>query len=232
MRIALITLAVAALAFIGGIIWIFASKNGINFIPTQQSTSTIKISNETAALEILRSQWKTEDQIKTLEAKIDALSWKSNASVQSSGTVEWTGETTKIIPNSSTGTANIIPISAKFLSKIITKVNLTLEKNNGIFGIYVFDTNTEYSTYSDLKSNISIIASRTEYDTWLKNFQSLDKSVFTTNITKTFPFPSFYVNPAKPDNIVRIVMRVEAQTLLISIPKNKFNEFKTLMTKK
>lgn len=232
MRIALITLAVAALAFIGGIIWIFASKNGFNFLPTQQSTSTIKISNETAALEILRSQWKTEDQIKELEAKIDALSWKANTTIQSSGSAEWTGETTKIIPNNMTGTANIIPISAKFLSKIITKVNLTLEKNNGIFGIYVFDTNTEYSTYIDLKSNITIIASRTEYDTWLKNFQSLDKSVFTTNITKTFPFPSFYVNPAKPDNIVRIVMRVEAQTLLISIPKAKYNEFKTLMTKK
>lgn len=230
MRIALITLAVAALAFIGSIIWIFASKNGINFLPTQ-NTSTIKISNETAALEILRSQWKTEDHIKELEAKIDALSGKPNT-IQSSGTVDWTGETAKIIPNSATGTAIIIPISAKFLSKIIAKVNLTLDKNNGIYGLYTFDTNTEYSTYLDAKSNITIIASRTEYDTWLKNFQSLDKSIFTTNITKTFPFPSFYVNPPKPDNIIRIVMRVEAQTLLITIPKNKFSEFKTLMTKK
>jgi len=86
MRIALITLAVAALAFIGSIIWIFATKNGINFLPAQ-NTSTIKISNETAALEILRSQWKTEDHIKELEAKIDALSGKPNT-IQSSGTVD------------------------------------------------------------------------------------------------------------------------------------------------
>lgn len=75
MRIALITLAVASLAFIGSIIWIFAQKNGIDLIPNQNSSS-IKISNETQTLEILRSQWKTEDRIKELEAKIDILSGK------------------------------------------------------------------------------------------------------------------------------------------------------------
>jgi hypothetical protein len=75
--------------------------------------------------------------------------------------------------NTNSGTV-IIPISAKFLSKIITKVNLILGKNNGIFGLYVFDTNSEYSTYMDSRSGITIIASRTPYATWIKNFTTMD----------------------------------------------------------
>jgi hypothetical protein len=96
----------------------------------------------------------------------------------------------------------------------------------------MFDTNTEYSTYSDPKSGVVIIASRTPYATWLKNFRAIDPSSFTVNESKTFPFPSFYLNPPKSDNIIRIVMQVEAQTLLISLPKSRFAEFKTMMTKK
>jgi hypothetical protein len=76
MRIALITLALAALTFIGVIVWKFIPKNGIDMFPPKASVET-KISNETTSLEILRSQWKTEERIKTLEAKIDALSNKS-----------------------------------------------------------------------------------------------------------------------------------------------------------
>jgi hypothetical protein len=75
MRIALITLALAALAFIGSIIWIFTAKNGFEIIPPK-TTSETKISNESTSLEILKSQWKTEERIKILEAKIDALSGK------------------------------------------------------------------------------------------------------------------------------------------------------------
>ncbi len=134
--------------------------------------------------------------------------------------------------SNTTTSSTIIPISAKFLSKIITKVNLTLGKNSGIFGLYIFDTNTEYSTYTDAKTGINIITTRSSYTTWLKNFKAINTSIFTVNETQSFPFPSFYVNPPKNDNIVRIVMQVEAQTLLISIPKAKYAEFKTMMTKK
>jgi hypothetical protein len=229
MRIALITLAVAALAFIGSIIWIVVNKNGIEIIPKKTDTE-VKISNETTSLEILRSQWKTEERIKTLEAKIDALSGKTPGIIQNS-TLDNTGATLSNTTNTNSGNI-IIPISAKFLTKIISKVNLTLVKNTGIYGLFLFDTSTEYSTYTDTKLNITVIASRTPYDTWLKNFKALDTSTFTTNESKTFPFPSFYLNPPKPDNIIRIVMQVESQTLLISIPKNKFTEFKTMMTKK
>jgi hypothetical protein len=43
MRIALITLAVAALAFIGSIIWIFAQRNGIDLIPKDTKTTTVSL---------------------------------------------------------------------------------------------------------------------------------------------------------------------------------------------
>ncbi len=230
MRIALITLAVAALAFIGSIIWIFVNKNGIDFTPQKTSTE-VKISNETASLEILRSQWKTEERIKTLEAKIDALSEK-NPGIRESLSTDNTGNTLSNPTNNSNTGSTIIPISAKFLTKIISKVNLTLIKNTGIYGLYLFDTSIEYSTYTDSKLGIVVIASRTPYDTWLKNFRALDASTFTLNESKTFPFSSFYLNPPKPDNIIRIVMQVEAQTLLISLPKTRFTEFKNMMTKK
>lgn len=98
--------------------------------------------------------------------------------------------------------------------------------------MYIFDSGNEYSTYVDSKLGITIIASRTTYDTWLKNFQALDKNTYSTNEVKTFLFPSFYVNLIKPDNTIRLVMQVEAQTLLISLPKNKFTEFKAMMIKK
>lgn len=233
MRIALITLAVAALAFIGSIIWIFASKTDMNLLE-KKNTANIQISDDTASLEILRSQWKTEERIKALEAKIDALSNKNNGMtdiVVANSTS--TGATPSTESTKSTNTGNtIIPISAKFLTKIISKVSLTLTKNNGIFGLYIFDTNNEYSTYIDEKYGINIIASRTQYPIWLKNFQSLDKSVYTINETKSFVFPGFYVNSPKTDSTIRLVMQIEAQTLLISIPKAKFTEFKTMMTKK
>ena len=231
MRIALIILAVTALAFIGSIIWIFVNKNGIDIIP-QKSSTEVKISNETASLEILRSQWKTEERIKTLEAKIDALSGKTPGVIQNSST-DNTGTTLSNQTNTNSNTGNtIIPISAKFLTKIISKVNLTLIKNTGIYGLFLFDTSTEYSTYSDSKTGIIVIASRTPYDTWLKNFKALDTTTYSVNESKTFPFSSFYLNPPKPDNIIRIVMQVESQTLMISLPKNRFMEFKTMMTKK
>ena len=232
MRIALITLAVAALTFIGSIIWIVANKNGINFW-SFGTTSTVKISDETASVEILRSQWKMEDRIKTMEAKIDALSGKppTTETESNSSDTASSANSQKNTTTDATG-AVIIPISAKFLTKIITKVNLNLTKNNGIFGLYTFDRSTEYSTYADAKSGIVIIASRTPYVTWLKNFQAIDKTLYTTNEVKTFPFPTFYLNTLRPDSTVRLVMQVEAQTLLVSIPKSKFTEFKTLMTKK
>ena len=112
-------------------------------------------------------------------------------------------------------------------------MNLVLGKNTGIYGLSIFDANTIYSTYTDIKSGITIVATRTPYASWLANMRAIDKSLFGVNESKTFlPFTSFYLNPPKDDNIVRLVMQVETQTLLISIPKSRFGEFKTMMTKK
>jgi hypothetical protein len=226
MRIALITLAVAALAFIGSIIWIFAQKNGINLIPS--STNTIKVSSETTNLEILRSQWKTEDRIKELEAKIDRLSGNSPQDVSTGSSTLANTQTLTTTPV----TPPITPISAKFLGHIIQKVSLSLTGNtDGIYGTHAFDS-SEYSTYQDSKYGLTIIATRIPYVTWLKNWKSVDPTIYTVNETKSFPFTSFFINTTKPDNTVRIVMQVESQTLLISVEKKKFEEFKKLMNKK
>ena len=238
MRIALITLAVAALAFIGSIIWIFAQKNTITSIiqekPTQE-TLDLKVSSDAATLEILKSQWKTQDRIEALEAKIDALT-KNNPDIVTTTSqltqITATGKTTGTGTITSSLTGTIIPISAKFLTKVIQKMSLTLDKNNGIYGLMVFDASSEYSTYIDAKNGITIIATRTPYSVWVKNCKALDPSIYTINEQKAFSFPSFYVNSPKTDTNVRFVMSIESQTLLITLPKGRWNEFKTLMNKK
>ena len=78
---------------------------------------------------------------------------------------------------------------------------------------------------------MTVVASLLPYQTFLKNFQALDSNVYTVNTETHFPFDSFYVNPKTSDTLVRIVMKVEAQTLLITIPKSKFNTFKELILK-
>jgi hypothetical protein len=227
MRIALITLAVAALAFVGSIIWIFAQKNGINLIPT--NAGSIKISSEATNLEILRSQWKTEDRIKELEAKIDRLSGTQTQDISTGSIVSGN---TPTLQSSNPPTPPITPISAKFLWHIIQKVSLTLTGNtDGIYGTHVFDS-SEYSTYQDSKYGLTVIATRIPYITWLKNWKTIDPRIYTVNETKSFPFTSFFLNPVKPDALVRIVMQVESQTLLISVDKKKFEEFKKLINKK
>lgn len=81
---------------------------------------------------------------------------------------------------------------------------------------------------------MTIVASRTPFESFKKNFSSLDKTLYTINpVTNTvFGFPAFYINPPKADNWVRVALQVESQTLFITLPKTKFNEFKTLLTKK
>lgn len=76
---------------------------------------------------------------------------------------------------------------------------------------------------------MTVVASFVHYETFLKNFKSMDASVYATNETDAFPFRSFYVNPPKSDSTVRIVFEVEAQTLLITLPKSKFDAFKKLI---
>lgn len=192
-------------------------------IPTTSSIIANADPNLVQAIEQdLRSR-QNEERISRLEEKIGQIS--------SGITPIKNTENTDKSETSSTLTHEIIPISAKFLGKILPTVELTKTDNNGIFDLRIFD-NTNYTTYSDEKFGMTVVASILPYDTFLKNFQAIDKSVYTINEQTPFPFESFYVNPPKSDTLVRIVMKVEVQTLFITMPKSKFNTFKELILKK
>ena len=62
--------------------------------------------------------------------------------------------------------------------------------------------------------------------------KTVSPDVYTINETKTFPFRSFYVNPVKPDTLVRLVIEIESQCIVLEIPKTRFDAFKKLLLKK
>lgn len=111
-------------------------------------------------------------------------------------------------------------------------MEFTLVNNNGIFDLHVFDAGTEYSTYTDAKMGVTLIVSTMPYDVFLANSKALGKDVYSINETKTFPFRSFYLNPPKPDTLVRIVIEVESQAIAIQIPKTKFKTLQSLLLAK
>lgn len=217
MRIALITLALTALVFIGSIIYSFANKNGtIALVPTK----TTKIPETPIELETLKYQIKNEEKINTLMEKVEALSASQGGIVRQWGTTDtytW---------------AQVIPLSGKFLAQVMPTMEFSLVENTGIYDLLIFDKSTEYSTYLDKKQGIKALALSIKYDVFLKNMKALPKDVYEVNETKTFPFRSFYVNPPKPDTLVRLVMEVESQTIAIEIPKTRFSIFKALLLKK
>ncbi len=55
---------------------------------------------------------------------------------------------------------------------------------SGIFGLHIFDLNTQYSTYEDPKMGMKIIATEMTYDTLLKNMYAVGKEVYSINETK------------------------------------------------
>lgn len=238
MRIALITLLVAALAFITSITWMLAKKDDTTLqINKAQSNSLLEPRTQNTSinadsaltLETLKYQAKTEQKLENLEKKLDALmewKWNTNPAPEQAPENQKAPQITEQID------AKIVPISAKFLSKVMPTITLKKQDNDGIFGLKIFDKNIMYTTYGDAKFGITIVASMLPYDQFLKNFKALDKNVYTINETKTFPFKSFYVNPPKSDSTARLVMQVETQTLLITIPKSRFETFKKLILSK
>ena len=217
MRAVLIILSIAALMFIGGILWMFATKEGSPLSPIKNNTSTI--SDESLALETLKYQIKNEEKLNQLQAQLDRIAGNS-PQIE----IKPTGETS----TGSTETGTVVPVSAKFLSRIMPTIELTITKNDGIFGLDIFN-NTTYSTYTDDRFGMTLVASMIPYERFLSNFQAIDSTLYTVNETKSFPFDSFYVNPASSDTLVRLVFSVEKQTLLVSFPKTKFDDFKKLI---
>ncbi len=228
MRIALITLAVAALAFIGSIIWSVMGKTW--------ATSTVKNPivriDEPADLtnvqiDIIKTNQKLYDKVEQLEAKIDMLTgWNPL-----SGTL-----VTPPIPtptNTETGKSSppIIKVSGKFLSLVMPTVDLKVEENKGIYDLLTFES-IPYSTYFDTRLGLRVLVIDISYESFLKNMKATTREIYSINETKSFPFASFYVNSIKPDTLIRIVTEFENQTIALEIPKTKFPILKALLTKK
>lgn len=233
MRIILIILSLAAFWFVGWIV--LQNIGGATFLTTPSSASlsntteiptTSTIINQAdpqlvqAIEQDLRAR-QTEERITKLEEKI----WQISATTPAKFTENTEATWTENVQN------EIIPVSAKFLGKILPTIELTKVDNSGIFDLRIFD-NTTYTTYRDEKFGMTVVASMLPYETFLKNFQAIDKSVYSINEQTPFPFESFYVNPPQTDTLVRMVLKVEAQTIFVTLPKTKFNTFKELILKK
>lgn len=216
MRIALITLALTALLFIGSIIYSLMGNETLNV-----GSNTSWGADTPIAIETLKYQIKNEERINELMKKVEAIS-----------AAQWGGDLTLGIGQTgTTSTGKIIPLSWKFLSRVMPTLNFTLVDNAGIYDLAFLNTATEYSTYVDAKQGIKAMPITMKYDVFLKNMKALSKDVYTVNETKTFPFRSFYLNPPKTDTLVRLVIEIEWQTIALEIPKTKFGAFKTLMLK-
>ena len=223
MRIALITLALVALGFIGTIIYAILGKE-VPTVSLPKITKQTQITTDTPIeLETLKYQIKTDEKIEALVRKIDALGGNDSLSLNLT--------TSSAKKTSETG-SEVIPISGKFLAQVMPTLEFSLIENNGIYDLHIFDLATNYSTYSDIKYGMVVIVSKLSYDTLLKNFKALGDDVYLVNEVKTFPFRSFYLNPPKSDPLVRIVVEVESQAIMIQIPKTKFSNLKSLLLKK
>lgn len=229
MRIALITLALAALAFIGSIIYSMSGKGDL--FTAEKTISQTKESDTSVAIETLKYQIKTDAKIDELTRKIEALSQENPQGMWIMANPAWwdlSGSTT----STQTSEIKAVPISWKFLAKVMPTMDFSLTDNKGIFDLHVFDAGTNYSTYTDAKMWIVVVVGNMSYDVFLTNAKSLGKDVYSINESKTFPFRSFYLNPPKPDTLVRIVMEIESQAIAIQIPKTKFTTLKNLLLKK
>jgi hypothetical protein len=223
MRIALITLALVALWFIGTIIYSIALKDSSGILALPKAPKSTAIQDSAIALETLKYQIKTDEKIDELTRKIESLNAGNNVSL-------WVTAMKKI--DSTTTGSEILPISGKFLAQVMPTLEFSVIDNNGIYDLHIFDLATPYTTYSDIKFGAILIVTKLSYDTILKNFRALWDDVYNVNESKTFPFRSFYLNPPRSDTLVRIVLEIESQAIIIQIPKTKFNNLKSLLLKK
>ena len=215
MRIALILLSIIALIFITTISWNLM-KSDATWMAAGQNTHQVAGTD----IETLKYQIKTEEKIKELEATVTQLAKKNS-----------TNNPPEPASNTNTGKI-VVRVSGKFLSQIMPTATLSLIDNNGIFGLYIFDSNTTYSTYEDTKLGLKVIASSISYDTILKNIRAIGKEVYTVNEVTGFASRAFYLNPPKTDTAVRLVIESESQSIAIEISKSKFPILKKLLSKK
>lgn len=210
MRIALILLSILAMTFIGGVTWSLMGQDGWN-LKTKSSTQSV----DSITIETWKNQIKTDEKIEKLSAMVEELrsgtpmTKKSNQSPQADS-------------------GSIVKISGKLLSVLMPTMTFTLIENRGIFGLYIFDQSIRYSTYSDDKYGLSLIAMEVPYDTFLKNAKTLSPT-YKVNEVKTFPMRAYYLNPEKSDSLVRLVIESESQAIALEISKSKFPTLKDLI---
>lgn len=222
MRIALITLALTALVFIGSIVYSLAGKEWWFSLPSKTITTTKQTVETPIEIETLKYQIKNEEKINELIEKVEALSASQWWMPLRDDT--WTGL-------SDSGTVTV-PISGKFLAQVMPTLEFNLVKNTWIYELLIFEKSINYSTYLDAKQWIKVMPLSIKYDVFLKNMKAVWADVYTVNETKTFPFRSFYVNSSKPDTLVRLVIEVESQCIVIEVPKTRFDNFKKMLLKK
>mgnify|MGYP006888932808 CR=1 FL=1 len=218
MRIALILLSILALIFIGSISWSLISQDGGIHL---KKTSNINPSGDTLVIETWKNQIKTDEKIEKLSNLVSQLAeknWVQNWEI-------WTSQT-------QTGKTNTVKISGVLLSLLMPTLSLTEKENTGIFDLHIFDSSIHYTSYEDVKNGVQILALNLPYENFLKNVKALDDTVYAVNETNTFPFRSFYVNPPKPDSLVRIVVEAEWKAIAIQVVKTKFPLLKDLLISK
>lgn len=173
-------------------------------------------------METWKNQMKTDEKLEKLTSIVEELAKKNGAYPADEVTPKEAAETTpKEVP--------AVKPSGKFLALIMPTITPVLEKNAGIFGLYIFDLNVRYSTYKDNNFALTIIPTDISYDTFLKNLKALWGKPYTVNETQSFPYRAFYLNPEISDTIVRVVIEIENQTIAMEIPKSKFDVLKTLL---
>jgi len=221
MRIALITLALTALLFIGSIVYSFLDKDGNISIRTASVQSTRSL-DSAMDIEVIKNQIKTEEKLNKIMEKVETLAQG-----------QWTIDISRNASNQQkNSTGRILPLSWKFLAQVMPELDFSLIQNNWIYELLIFENVLEYSTYLDGKQWIKAQPLSIKYDIFLKNMTAISSDVFTVNETKTFPFRSFFVNPKIPDTLVRLVIETESQCIVLEIPKTRYEAFKKLLLKK
>ncbi len=212
MRIALILLSILAMIFIGSVTW---SLIGQEWWTPKVRSSMQNVDSIT--IETWKNQIKTDEKIEKLSVMVEELS-KGTTPSRVRNTNQW--EIKEIEP---------VKISGKLLALIMPTITPTLIANSWIFGLLIFDQSIWYSTYRDEKYGITFIAMNIPYDIFLKNIKALNGTPYIINEINTFLTRSFYLNPAKSDTVVRLVVEMESQTIAIEIAKTKFPVFRNLL---
>lgn len=236
MQWALSTLAIVAIALIGTILW--SLYGGSSSTQTTSKTKLETLLQEQQQLQV-KNQWlQTVDieiikQLQKLEDKINQLQSTMNTGTPGTSTTP-TRTSSGGTGSVGTGAAQqdaIIPIPGSLLGKFLPDTPFKTIKNLGLFDLDIFPW--KYTTWENEKAKIRMYTIDARYDIVLKNMKTVKSEVYTINDTsKSFAVPHFFINPAKADGIIRMVLQIENQTIGFEVPKTSYPPLKALLLKK